>query len=168
MANLALKIHGTTRVLTLYYKKTTPHDDSCICIVERSGPLVQADLISAQVSSFAILENAIKVNNEDAESSSIERSPTASLSSRLPSSMVKSDFAEEPDMVKEKKPKIKRQCFEDRLKMALERAGSTSDCTGSSHEQQRPVKPPSMGYGMIRTMQYLSDDAKIDDSENYG
>ena len=102
-------------------------DDACICIVERTSNIVPDELRIAQESYMTILQDCYTENPEDENPlSSVERSKTASLSSKEPPISMEEEFEEMSEFSEGYERKPKRQCFTDRLKLALER-GHTPD-----------------------------------------
>lgn len=103
-------------------------DDACICIVERtSSLLIQDDIYVAQASCLSILDNCYNEDKNETISSK-PRSKTASMSSANSSNdkETSDEDSEDSEFEQNYEHKPKRQCFADRLKLALER-GCTPD-----------------------------------------
>ena len=117
----------------------TGNDAACVCIVERTTPLVSDDVKLAQESCFSILQRCFDGFNDDIDSngSSEERSKTAAFSSKVQSCNVQESVITD-DEKSDYKHKPKRQCFEDRLKHALERG-----CTPETPEDNDSSSDPN-------------------------
>ena len=150
-----IEIRGLMARNSTEVKKDSSTDDACICIVERSNQLSQDGIAVAQGACYSILNECYKlVKTSGHDVSSNEQSLTSSVSSKLPSSLTSSERAPDSSMESEKKPRIKRQCFAERLKMAMERGCTPDDESSNPHEQ-------SMANGssvkMMRKRRYLSE-----------
>ena len=137
-------------------KTNQQNDEACVCIIERSNALEQSHIFLAQGTCSSILENSLALVDQDMENveSSDERSKLSTAKSKssniLPStlseveskkvgcrnnirSMMKSndnttstssDFS---DSNCNNSSRPKRQCFEERLKSALQRGDTPDD-----------------------------------------
>ena len=141
-------------------KKEGQNDDACICIVERTKNLQQETISLAQGSSFTILERCFQ--DSSGESS---RSKTASFSSKLPSTSEyesESEYENLDEENSERKPK--RLCFEDRLKMALERGSTPEDESNENENFQNGEEGQSLSKMNFRRI--LSDEDQQNRLEN--
>ena len=145
-----------------------PSDDACICIVERTSNIAQDEQLAAQESYLTILQDCYTCPvEEDHPQSSIERSKAASLTSKLSIEELE-DSLEDSEEGYEHKPK--RQCFADRLKLALER-GYTPDSEASEDhivEVMDDEHPDAVSQHENRSELRSKDPAIIGDSQSEG